>query len=176
MLDIKYPVVIKIPDGSFSRGVFKAENEAKLIELTNKLFKESDLILAQEYLYTEFDWRVGILNGQPLYVCQYFMSKAHWQIVRHEEASGKFFSGAATTHLVEDAPPGLLKTALNATNLIGDGFYGVDIKQTEKGFAVIEINDNPSVDTGCEDVCLGNQLYDMIMLEFLRRMQLRRIR
>ena len=43
---------------------------------------------------TQFDWRVGVLNRQPLYVCQYFMSKNHWQIVKHE-ADGRFEEGAS---------------------------------------------------------------------------------
>ena len=41
------------------------------------------MILAQEFMYTEFDWRVGVLNRQPIFVCQYLMAKKHWQIVKH---------------------------------------------------------------------------------------------
>lgn len=35
---------------------------------------------------------------------------------------------------------------------------------------VIEVNDNPSIETGVEDEYLGNELYSLIMQEFLRRM------
>ena len=60
--EIPYPIVLKIPDGSFSRGVFKVTNRPELLEVAGRLFKSSDLVLAQEFLYTDFDWRVGILN------------------------------------------------------------------------------------------------------------------
>jgi glutathione synthase/RimK-type ligase-like ATP-grasp enzyme len=86
--EIPYPIVLKIPDGSFSRGVFKVSNRSELLEMAGKLFKSSDLLLAQEFLYTEFDWRVGILNKTPLFVCQYFMSGEHWQIYHHESRTG----------------------------------------------------------------------------------------
>ncbi|HBA34802.1 MAG TPA: RimK family alpha-L-glutamate ligase, partial [Gammaproteobacteria bacterium] len=57
-----YPVVLKIPDGAFSLGVYKANTPAEFDEIATRLFKKSDLILAQEFLRSEFDWRVGILG------------------------------------------------------------------------------------------------------------------
>ena len=57
-----------------------------------------------------------------------------------------------------------------ATRLIGDGLYGVDIKQTERGPVVIEINDNPSIEYGVEDLHLGYELYRLIMADFNRRL------
>ncbi|MGC9363853.1 MAG: RimK family protein [Fidelibacterota bacterium] len=66
---ISYPAILKIPDSSFSRGVFKANNRTEFLEISAKLFDDSDLILAQEYMYTEYDWRIGIFNRQPLFAC-----------------------------------------------------------------------------------------------------------
>jgi glutathione synthase/RimK-type ligase-like ATP-grasp enzyme len=168
---IGYPVVLKIPDGSFSRGVFKANDRRELEDISKRLLKESDLILAQEFVYTEFDWRVGILNKQPLYVCQYMMSKRHWQIVDHAASvGGSVRHGGFRTLGVEDAPPAVVRTALRAANLIGDGLYGVDLKTTERGVMVIEINDNPSIDAGVEDAVLKDQLYRTILGDLLRRL------
>ncbi len=166
---IPYPVVLKVPDGAFSRGVFKVENRRELETQTRRLFKESDLLLAQEFTYTEFDWRVGIINREPIYVCQYFMSKAHWQIVDHSGKRPK--EGRARPFTVEDAPAEVVETALKAANLIGDGLYGVDLKQTDRGILVIEVNDNPSIDAGVEDGVLKEGLYQRIMGEFLRRLE-----
>ena len=45
----------------------------------------------------------------------------------------------------------LLRIALKAANLIGDGFYGVDLKQVGNRYYVMEVNDNPNVDAGNED-------------------------
>jgi glutathione synthase/RimK-type ligase-like ATP-grasp enzyme len=171
--EIGFPVVLKIPDGSFSRGVFKADTASQFRELTEKLFKESDLILAQEFLYTQFDWRIGIFNGQALFACQYFMSRAHWQVVKHE-ASGRSVEGGFKTLAIEDAPKPVVDTALRLAGLIGDGLYGVDIKQNESGVYVIEINDNPNLDAGIEDQVLGDRLYDLVIGEFVRRLVARR--
>jgi glutathione synthase/RimK-type ligase-like ATP-grasp enzyme len=168
-----FPIVLKIPDGSFSRGVYKANNEQEYRALKERLFKESDLILAQEFLYTAFDWRIGILNHQPLYACQYFMSRQHWQIVKHD-ASGHAEEGAFKTWRIRDVPRKVVDAALAATRLIGDGLYGVDIKETPQGVYVIEINDNPNLDAGIEDQWLGDELYAAILREFVRRIEMRR--
>jgi glutathione synthase/RimK-type ligase-like ATP-grasp enzyme len=164
-----FPVVVKIPDGSFSRGVHKAENPRELDQHARALLRESDLILLQEYVYTEFDWRVGVLNRQAVFVCQYFMSRKHWQIVRHA-ASGQFTQGVSRTIPVDEAPREVVRTALAAANLIGDGFYGVDLKQVGDRVVVMEVNDNPNVDPGVEDAVLGDRLYGLILEEFVRRL------
>jgi glutathione synthase/RimK-type ligase-like ATP-grasp enzyme len=165
-------LVLKIPDGAFSRGVFKVENAQQFRETCERLFKESDLILAQEFMYTKFDWRIGILNREPLFACQYFMSKKHWQIVKHKQ-DGNFDEGASKTWAVEAVPEIVIDIALKAANLIGDGLYGVDLKQTDKGVVVIEVNDNPNIDAGVEDAVLGNKLYEVIMADFIRRIEYR---
>jgi glutathione synthase/RimK-type ligase-like ATP-grasp enzyme len=170
---IPYPVVLKIPEGSFSRGVFKAEDRAELTRIAAKLFKESDLILAQEYLYTPYDWRIGILGRKPLYACKYYMSGEHWQIVKHE-VDGKHEEGAFETVAVEEAPADVVKTALKAANLIGDGLYGVDMKLTDRGPVVIEVNDNPNLDAGIEDKVLGEGLYKGVIGEIVARLDRRR--
>lgn len=169
---LDYPIVLKIPDGSFSRGVFKAETHAELMDRAARLFKSSELILAQEYLYTEFDWRIGVLNRKPLYACQYFMSKAHWQIYNH--AAGKRGKeGAFTTLAIAEVPRAVIDTALKAANLVGSSLYGVDLKQTDRGVVVIEVNDNPNIDAEVEDRVLGTVLYEQVIDEFRRRLDAR---
>lgn len=170
---IPFPIVLKIPDGSFSRGVVKANDPEELKRLAAQLFEESDLILAQEFVYTQYDWRVGVLNRQPLYVCQYFMSKDHWQILKHEEG-GRFKEGGWRTLAVEDAPRDVVNVALRAANLIGDGLYGVDLKQNDKGIYVIEVNDNPNIESGVEDGVLKDELYLAILREFVHRLERKR--
>ena len=61
-----WPIVVKIPDGSFSRGVHKVETAEELKKLSDKLFEDTDLLLAQKFMPTKFDWRVGVLDGEPL--------------------------------------------------------------------------------------------------------------
>ncbi|MCQ4167562.1 RimK family protein [Tahibacter harae] len=169
-----FPIVLKIPDGSFSRGIVKVENAEELKKGAEDLFQHTALVIAQEYLYTEFDWRIGVLNKEPLYACQYFMSRGHWQIYNHG-ARGTAKSGGFKTLPVREAPPEIVRLALKATALIGDGLYGVDLKQAGSRNVVIEVNDNPSIDAGVEDEYLGEDLYRRIMEEFLRRLERKRL-
>ncbi|RUO63371.1 Glutathione synthase/RimK-type ligase, ATP-grasp superfamily [Pseudidiomarina planktonica] len=165
-----YPVVLKIPDGSFSIGVEKAENETELQEVAEKLFSTSTILLAQEFVPTDFDWRIGILNNRPIYACKYYMARNHWQIYNHGSETSRAKTGGFETVGVHQVPKEVVKTALQATRLIGDGLYGVDMKVTDKGPVIIEINDNPSIDAGVEDLLLGDELYRIIMNDFARRL------
>jgi glutathione synthase/RimK-type ligase-like ATP-grasp enzyme len=150
------------------------ETPEQLKAAVDDLFQHTALVLAQEYLFTEFDWRIGVLDGEALYACQYFMSRGHWQIYNHgPNAQQK--SGGFKTLPVRDAPSDIVKLALKATALIGDGLYGVDLKQVGNRSVVIEVNDNPSIDAGVEDAYLGADLYRRIMSEFLRRMERKRL-
>ncbi|MCB0781519.1 MAG: RimK family protein, partial [Flavobacteriales bacterium] len=69
------PVVLKLPDSTFSRGVVKAKTAEELEEQLDQILKESDLAIAQEYMPSDFDWRIGVLDGRPLYACKYFMAR-----------------------------------------------------------------------------------------------------
>jgi glutathione synthase/RimK-type ligase-like ATP-grasp enzyme len=161
------PVVLKQPDSAFSLGVVKASDGATLISTVKEMLKSSDLIVAQEYLPTDFDWRIGIIDGKPLYACRYHMARGHWQIINH--AASRQREGAAETLAVEDAPARVIQTALKATALIGRGLYGVDLKEVGGRILVIEVNDNPSIDAGIEDAVLGDSLYQSIMETLMAR-------
>ena len=168
--ELGLPCVLKQPDSSFSAGVKKAATREELESLAQVMLNRSELIIAQEFLPTAFDWRVGVLNGKALYVCRYYMARNHWQIVRHK-SSGRCEQGRFDTVPVEGAPPQVVKLALRATHPIGNGLYGVDIKQIDNRFYVMEVNDNPNIDAGVEDKILKDELYDQIMRTFLRRIE-----
>ncbi|MBV7299210.1 RimK family protein [Enterovibrio paralichthyis] len=169
---IGFPMVLKVPDGAFSIGVVKAKNREELVTQCQKVFEKSALILAQEYLPTDFDWRIGVLNRQPIYACKYLMSRGHWQIYQHHD-SGRVSSGGFETLDIKMVPKCVVDAAVKAANLIGSGIYGVDVKEIADRAYVIEVNDNPSIDHHVEDGFLGDLLYDRIVTEFLRRIQMR---
>lgn len=171
---ISYPMVLKIPDGAFSVGVEKVSNRQELTTVIERLFKKSALLLVQEFLYTDFDWRIGVLNNKVIYACRYYMVRNHWQIYQHGE--NKTASGNFDTLPISEIPKAVLDAAMKATRVIGNGFYGVDIKEKNGLGYVIEVNDNPSIDSGVEDKYLGDELYSIIMAELLRRMESRRSR
>ncbi len=167
-----FPLVLKIPDGCFSRGVVKVNDDSELLAAASELFERSVLLLAQEFFYTEYDWRIGVLDRQPLYACQYFMSRGHWQIYNHK-ADGQDVNGECRAVPLEQVPPAVLELALEAAGRIGDGLYGVDLKQAGDKVLVIEVNDNPNIDAGVEDGQLGDELYRRILQAFVQRLELK---
>ncbi len=169
---LTFPLVLKIPDGAFSRGVVKVRDPDELEREAGVLFEKSALILAQAFMPTDFDWRIGIMNRQAIYACKYMMSRGHWQIYQHHQ-SGRVSSGGFETLDLKQVPKHVVDVALKAANLIGGGLYGVDLKEIDGQVYVIEVNDNPSIDYHVEDAFLGDLLYDRIMTEFLRRIQMR---
>ena len=98
------------------------------------------------------------------------MASQHWQIVNWS-AKDKSREGDCECVPIDQAPSGLLKTALKATSLIGKGLYGVDMKEIDGKFYVIEINDNPNIDAGIEDKILKDRLYEIIMEVFLSKIK-----
>lgn len=170
---LAYPFILKQPDGAFSKGVFKIDDADEYKQVCANMFQKSELLIAQEFLPTPFDWRVGVVDGKPLYVCKYYMASKHWQIVNWE--SGKQDQeGDVETIPVDQAPAGLIRTALKATALIGKSLYGVDMKEVDGKFYVIEINDNPNIDSGMEDKILKEKLYATIMDVLLNQIKANR--
>ena len=165
-----WPVVLKVPDGSFSRGVFRVADEAEMKVRLEALLEESDLVLAQQFVPTSFDWRVGVLDGKPIFACQYLMAKKHWQIVRHEPGKPPVEGGFRSTPLA-DAPRHVVETAVKSARLIGDGFYGVDLPETENGVYVIEINDNPNLERGIEDSAEKDTVWEALAQWFAKRIE-----
>jgi glutathione synthase/RimK-type ligase-like ATP-grasp enzyme len=169
---VGFPCVLKRPDGAFSRGVVKVENEEELLGLLPGLFAESELVVAQEWMPSAFDWRIGLLEGRPLFACRYHMARGHWQIVK-ESGSGRRSFGRVEALAPEDVPPAVVAAAVRAASFIGDGLYGVDVKEVEGKPRVMEVNDNPNVDAGGEDGVLGDELYLAIMRHFRTKLDQR---
>lgn len=171
--EFSLPCILKQPDSSFSQGVVMASDRESLLREARALIKKSELVIAQEFLPTDFDWRIGILDRRPLFACRYYMASKHWKIVGKDK-SGNDVYGRFDTLPLGKVPKSVVRTALKAANLIGDGLYGVDLKQIGNKVYVIEVNDNPNIDAGVEDEVLDEELYIRIMEVFLRRLETRK--
>ena len=166
-----YPMVIKLPESSFSLGVFKVDSRETLVQRLKDLLTNTALVLVQEFCFTEFDWRIGVLNGKPIYACRYHMARKHWQIYNHGAARSK--SGGFDAMPTFEVPTKVLAAAVKACAVVGNGLYGVDLKQRGESVYVIEVNDNPSIDHGVENRYLGDELYMIVMSEFAARLETR---
>ncbi len=169
------PVVLKLPDSTFSMGVTKAKTPEELEQKLNELLDASDLVIAQEFMPSDFDWRIGVLDGEPLYACKYFMARGHWQIYNWGSSTKKDQTGDfATMHVHECAKP-IIDAAVHAVKaIVGDqGLFGVDIKEVGGRPYVIEVNECPNIDHGVEDVVLGEELYARIIGSLKRSIERR---
>ncbi len=169
--ELTFPCVLKRPDSAFSQGVVKANNTEELQQRLAEFFADSELVIAQEYMRTDFDWRIGILDQRAMFACKYHMARGHWQIAKHSTEGAKPKFGKCETVPVELAPRKAVAIALKAANLIGNGLYGVDVKEVDGQFYIIEVNDNPNLDSGVEDAVLREELYRRIMESFVRRIE-----
>ncbi len=163
---LSYPRVLKTPDGCFSAGVKRAADPASFIAICERMLASSDVVLAQEFVPTAFDWRIGVLAGRPLFAVRYHMATGHWQIIRHD-ADGTHKEGRTEAVPIEAVPDEIVDAAVRAASLVGDGLYGVDLKETVQGTLVIEVNDNPNIDVGLEDAVLGDELYRILLRHFI---------
>jgi glutathione synthase/RimK-type ligase-like ATP-grasp enzyme len=166
------PCVLKRPDGCFSQGVVKASDTKDLHQLLPELFRESELVLAQAWTPSPFDWRIGVLEGRPLFACRYHMAPGHWQIVRTDGARHARYGWVEALPL-ESVPPRVVRLAVRAATLVGSGLYGVDLKEIGGKYLLMEVNDNPNIDAGFEDGAAGEALYLEIMEYFRRRLDRR---
>jgi glutathione synthase/RimK-type ligase-like ATP-grasp enzyme len=163
------PIVVKAPSSAFSSAVEKAHDDAQLRDLVRRFALQSDVILLQRYTPSPFDWRVGVLCGDPVFAARYHIPKGAWRI--HDTPAGESRKQWARIERVPmgKVPYAVMDTALAACRTVGNGLYGVDLKEREDGsVVVIEVNDNPNIDPGGElpvDSPVFGQIVDKIARE-----------
>ena len=170
---LAYPMILKQPDSAFSLGVTKVKDAVEMKETLDRLFKQSELVISQEFVPSEYDWRIGMLDNQALFACKYYMAKGHWQIYNWKGAK-KDQSGDADTVAIQEVPQKVLRAATKAAKVMGDGLYGVDLKVIGDRVYVIEVNDNPNIDAGIEDAVMGQELYRKVVRSLVTRIEMAR--
>ena len=164
---LSLPCVLKLPDSGFGLDVVKIESEDNLRKEAERFFKQSELLIAQEWLPSDFDWRVGVYDRRPLFVAKYYMAPGHWQV--NKVVDGQLVDGKTEAMTIGEAPEQVINMAVRAANLIGRGQYGADLKQVGDRVYLIEVNINPNIDAGNEDQVLGDVLYREVLGVFARR-------
>jgi glutathione synthase/RimK-type ligase-like ATP-grasp enzyme len=157
------PLILKEPSTSFSLRVEKVCTVQEFLKTANRFIKLSDWIVAQKFIESDFDWRVGVLDGEPLYACQYIIPQETFKI--QATVNGHVIYCAVKSMPLDRVPRPILDTAVMAAKAIGRGFYGVDIKDRDGTPFVIEVNDNPSLEAGEDEHSPG--LYGKIIAHLL---------
>ncbi|RPI38147.1 MAG: ATP-grasp domain-containing protein [Methanoregulaceae archaeon] len=140
------PVIVKEPSTSFSLRVEKVNDIAGFFQVARRFIRLSDWIVAQQYIESTYDWRVGVLDGNLLYACKYTIPSVTFKI---QASVNGHIVYCGVESVPEDAiPHQVVRLGIEAADAIGNGLYGVDIKNTNGDAYVIEVNDNPSLESG----------------------------
>ncbi|WP_321508509.1 ATP-grasp domain-containing protein [uncultured Methanoregula sp.] len=144
------PLILKEPSTSFSLRVEKVTDIAGFFRVARRFIRLSDWIVVQQYIESKYDWRVGVLDGKLLYICKYTIPSITFKI--QASVNGHVVYCGVDSVPPESVPPHVIQLGIDAANAIGHGLYGVDIKNNNGDAYVIEVNDNPSIESG-EDDC-----------------------
>lgn len=158
--ELGYPLVVKSPNSRFSLYVEKANNFSELSIIVRRFMRRSKAVLLQEFMPTPFDWRIGVLEGEAIYSCKYMIPKGGWRV--RDYVGNKKVWGDVIAIKLENIPKKLKKLAEDSAKCIGEGLYGIDIKEFNGNYYVIEVNDNPTIMHGCEDT-KNPELYEKII-------------
>lgn len=144
--DFGTPLILKEPSTSFSMRVEKVNNPLEFTRVAKRFIHLSDWIVVQEYIESRYDWRIGVLNGKLLYVCKYTIPSVSFKI--QASVNGHIVYCGVESVPESEVPEHVIRLGLDAGKAIGNGLYGVDIKDSHGEPCVIEVNDNPSLESG----------------------------
>jgi len=144
------PIVLKAPYTAFSKYVEKAEDEYSLRKICKRFFRFSDIVAAQKFVPTTFDWRIGILDNEVLFACKYHIPYGRW---KHGTrlSGGRFIWGKTEAVKRRSLPSQLREVAIQASRPFGRGLFGIDIKEISGEYIVVEVNDNATIYADEED-------------------------
>ena len=153
------PLILKEPSTSFSQRVEKVSDIAEFFRVARRFSRMSDRIVVQQFVESRYDWRVGVLNGKLLYACKYTIPSVTFKI--QASVNGHIVYCGVESMPESAVPPHVVQLGIDAARAIGTGLYGVDIKNNNGDACVIEVNDNPSLESG-EDACYP-RIYEQII-------------
>jgi glutathione synthase/RimK-type ligase-like ATP-grasp enzyme len=157
------PLIVKEPSTSFSLRVEKVNDIAEFFRVARRFIKLSDWIVVQQFIESKYDWRVGVLDGKLLYACKYTIPSDTFKI--QASVNGHLVYCGVESVSCEKVPPHVINLGIDAANAIGRGLYGVDIKNNNGDAYVIEVNDNPSIESG-EDDCFPHVFEQIVTYLF----------
>lgn len=161
------PLMVKIPDGAQGRDLAMASDDIQLARLLDEGLARSALLLVQSRIPAEFDWRIGFLDGSPLFACRRYRPEPGNRIRRRKHPLDMSRIEALP---LSDVPERVLQTARRAVHQLGNGLFGVDLRQQGQGCVLLEIIDNPWIRGDIEDR-EAKDLYERLARAFRQRLE-----
>jgi glutathione synthase/RimK-type ligase-like ATP-grasp enzyme len=158
-------MIMKEPSTTYGNRVKKVTSLVDAHRIAGSYLKMSDWIVAQEYIESDEDWKIGVLRGEFLYACRYVLPTESQKIMASEEGEIPDYASECVPR--EQVPEDTIDLAVKAARAIGMGLYSVDIKQRGGRQFVIEVNDNPSLESGEDEYY--PQIYNKIISNLMER-------
>jgi len=143
------PVVLKEPSTSYSNRVKKVHRVEDFLQTAHAYLKMADELVVQEYIESEEDWRIGVLNGRFLFASRYVLPRESDQEQAVDSEEIPYYGIEMMRE--DEVPGGAIDLAIHACKVVGSGLFSVDIKERKGNMYVIEVNDNPSLESGEEE-------------------------
>jgi len=137
----RFPVVAKTRFGSKGVGVHCATNIGELSEIRARYARDDFAVLLQRLERPDRELRVLVLAGRVLTTVQRKIGSDDFRANWHR--GGRIIPLTVT-------PPQIAALACETARVLGLGFAGVDIFETDGRFQVLEVNDAPGIE-GAED-------------------------
>lgn len=137
----KFPVILKTITGTQGKGVFIAESWKNLLSVLQTIWSlnPNTEIIMQEFIESDGDYRVHVLNDEVIAIMKRIASK--------KEFRANFHLGGSVEK-VDEIDPEIRDLAIKAAKAVGAVWAGVDIivnKKTNEAF-VLEVNSSPGTE------------------------------
>jgi len=103
------------------------------------------------------------LNGRFLFASRYVLPRESDRLQASDSEEIPYFGIEMVAR--DDVPSEAIDLAVKASKAIGGGLFTVDIKERKGRMYVIEVNDNPSLESGEED--LYPDIFERIIVELM---------
>jgi len=133
---VKYPIILKFPQGTQGKGVMFADSFAAASSMLDAIDSLKQPFLIQEYIETGGSDLRAIVVGDKV------IAAMKRKAVRGEKRANIHAGGTGEAIVLDSITK---KVAVNTAKSIGAEICGVDILETAKGPAVIEANISPGL-------------------------------
>lgn len=139
----RYPVIIKLLNGTHGLGVILAENRSNAESILEAFYSAKQKVMIQEFISESkgADIRAFVVNGK-------IAGAMKRQAVAGEFRSNLHRGASATPYRLNDQE---FEVALKAVKILGLKIAGVDLLQSDRGPLILEVNASPGLE-GIETV------------------------
>lgn len=126
----------------------------------DKVANKPDIVIAEEVVYPDAAWRVGIFNQDIMFAGKYYVESNMFPYQ---------ISSIYEPWKVDEIPVEVTVAAFKVSDILGPGLYALDIFEKKNKIYIMDIFDNPDINAGKEDQIQPNNMYMNIIRHIYKR-------